>query len=676
MNVTGTREVSSMVQRSEKSADLGYTFSAIRAVMEFGKTSIRLRSVGLMALALSLVVACDSDSITHPGTLAPSLVIVPGGGENQTGTVGTTLPLPLIVQVTAATGSPNGQILNFVVTSGGGGVFANVVQTGTPSTGPAARLSGIGQNTWTLGPSVGLQTVEARLVDPKTGATLTEATFHATAVAGAARSLKLFVGDKQSAVAGNAVAIAPAVLVTDQTGNPIGNVTVTFNVATGGGTIPGATQIATAANGIAVVGAWILGATAGPNTLTATTAGLAGSPLTFTATGIVGAATQVVTVTGDGQHGPVGSTLPLAPAVQVRDSNGNGVAGVAVTFTVTAGGGTMAGITSVTTLTSQSGSASVGWTLGDEGQNTLRATTLGLSGSPVIFGAHAYTPLYVANLNASSITVYEGDASGNVSPVGAISGASTGLSFPVSVVRDPAGQLYVTNYVGQPSITVYAAGATGNVSPVRTIAGANTGNNGPYALGRDATGQIYVGNFSGRSIAVFEADATGNASPARTITGANTGLVGPSGVAFDAARQLYVTNGDGQSITVYAADANGNAAPVRTISGPSTGLNSPAGISVDAIGQIYVANAAANTITVYAANANGDATPVRTVAGGSTGLSHPVGLTRDGAGKIYVVNYTGQSITVYAADASGNATPLRTISGAGTGLNGPNGIAF
>jgi hypothetical protein len=633
-------------------------------------------STSLVAFALSLLLACSGDGITAP-QLKLLLSIVPGGGENQSGVAGTTLSLPLVVQVTGVTGSANAQILNFVVTSGGGSVFANVVQTATPSSGPYSKLSGIGQDTWTLGPTAGPQTVEARLVDPKTGATLTQAVFHATATAGAANLVKLSAGDKQTAIAGTTVSVAPAVVVTDHLGNPVPNVAVTFQVASGGGSIVGPAQVMSGSGGIATVGGWSVGPTAGANTLTASSAGLVGSPVTFSATGAVGAATQILIAAGDGQHAAVGSPVAVTPAVQVRDANGNGVAGVAVTFTVTAGGGTMDGITSVTTLTTQGGNASVGWSLGAEGPNTLRATALGLNGSPVIFGAHAYTPLYVANLDGTSITVYEGDAGGNVSPVRTISGANTGLSSPVALVRDPAaGQLYVTNYGAPQSVTVYGAGATGNVLPVRTIIGTNTGINGPYALGRDATGQLYVGNYQAQSIAVFAADANGNAAPVRTITGANTGIVGPIGFAFDAAGQLYVTNADGNTIQVYAANADGNASPVRTIAGPNTGLNLPAGISVDATGQMYVTSARGNSITVYAANATGDATPVRTISGGSTGLSWPVGLTRDTAGKIYVVNYIGQRITVYAPDATGNATPLRTISGVSTGLNGPNWIGF
>jgi 6-phosphogluconolactonase (cycloisomerase 2 family) len=626
-------------------------------------------------IALALVLACSGDNLTDP--MVPSLVIVPGGGQNQSGTVGTTLPLPLIVQVTGVSGSPNDQVLNFVVTSGGGSVFANVVLTSTPSSGPAAKLSGIGQDKWTLGPVAGPQTVEARLVDPKTGATLTQAVFQAIALAGNANLLKPSAGDKQSAVAGAAVGVAPAVLVTDQAGNPIPNVTVTFQVASGGGSISGPAQVTTGANGVATIGGWTLGGIAGTNTLTAANAGLAGSPLTFTATGLVGAATSLSAVAGDGQHAPRGSAVPVAPQVAVKDANGNGVAGVAVTFTVTAGGGTMDGISSVTTLTGPTGRASVGWTLGPAaGGNALRATALGLVGSPLTFGATAYTPLYVTNIDAEpSVTVYEGESNGNSAPVRTISGPHTGLDTPTMVVHDAGGQLYVSNYLGQ-SITVYAAGASGDATPIRTITGNATRIDKPYGLTRDAAGNIYVTNVASRSVTVYAANATGNASPLRTITGGNTGLIGPTGVRVDQSGQIYVGNNDGNSITVYAPGADGDAVPVRTIKGPNTGLSIPSSVEMGGTGQLYVSNAGNHSVAIFAAGADGDATPVRTITGPSTGMSHPVGLARDDAGLIYVANYFNHTITIFAADASGDAAPVRTIGGGSTALSGPNWLAF
>jgi hypothetical protein len=89
-------------------------------------------------------------------------------------------------------------------------------------------------------------------------------------------------GDNQTAEAGQAVEVAPAVLVTNTQGEPVPGVGVTFVVTHGGGSVAGASQT-TDANGIARVGSWTLGA-AGQNRLEARAGSLNGSPVVFTAT--------------------------------------------------------------------------------------------------------------------------------------------------------------------------------------------------------------------------------------------------------------------------------------------------------------------------------------------------------------------------------------------------------
>jgi len=175
--------------------------------------------------------------------------------------------------------------------------------------------------------------------------------------------------------------------VRDAGNNPVAGVSVTFTVASGGGTVVPTTPVTTNASGIAQVTSWTLGTTAGTNTLTATSAGLTGSPVTFTATGTAGAATQIAINAGNNQSARTGTAVAVPPSVIVRDANNNPVSGVGVTFAVASGGGTVVPTTPVTT--NASGIAQVtSWTLGTTaGTNTLSATSAGLTGSPVTFTA-------------------------------------------------------------------------------------------------------------------------------------------------------------------------------------------------------------------------------------------------------------------------------------------------
>jgi hypothetical protein len=202
-------------------------------------------------------------------TVSPSanqVVIV--SGNNQTGLVGTVLPQPLVVKVLAADNLPvQGVTVQFSTSSGS----VNPPSAVTDSLGMAQTVA-------TLGGTAGTATITAKV------GTAAQAQFTATVTqqAGAPANLIKFQGDGQSAPVGTPVATPPVVKVTDANNTPVSGVGVTFAVASGGGSITGATTT-TNASGLAAVGSWTLGATPGANTLTATVANL---PLvTFTATG-------------------------------------------------------------------------------------------------------------------------------------------------------------------------------------------------------------------------------------------------------------------------------------------------------------------------------------------------------------------------------------------------------
>ena len=158
-----------------------------------GKTPLP-RAVIVLLMAVSAP-ACSSDSSTapQPGTPA-SLEILSGNG--QSAVVGTELPEPLVARALDANGNPvSGVVINFVVTQGGGSIFA-----GSNST----NANGEVRERWTLGTTAGEQAVEARAVDQTTGEKITFATFTATALAGAPAALAKSAGNNQTAAVGSA----------------------------------------------------------------------------------------------------------------------------------------------------------------------------------------------------------------------------------------------------------------------------------------------------------------------------------------------------------------------------------------------------------------------------------------------------------------------------------------
>lgn len=411
-------------------------------------------------------------------------------GDGQTAEVGTALATAPSVLVTDQFGNAiTGASVTFTVTGGAGSVV------GSPATTDGSGIAAV--TSWSLGSAAGANTLQATL-----GA-LTPVDFSATGVAGAAANMQLEDGDGQSAIAGNPVSTPPSVLVVDQFGNPVQGATVTYGNITGGGSVTGATPVS-GADGIATVGSWTLGATAGPNTLDATSAGLPDT-ITFTANGLGGAADSMFVVSGDAQTDTVGATLPTPYTVRVVDVNENGVSGIPVTWTVTGGGGSVTGQTS----TDASGFATAVHVLGTTaGPQTMTAALGGVSGSPLTFTSTATVgAAALASISAGNAQTQTVDQTVAVAPA-----------------------VLVTDQFGNP------------VSGV-TVAFAVTGGGGSLTVASPAT--------DGSGVATVGSWRLGQtAGVANTLSATPTGVaaVNFSATAVaDAPTQLFVDAGDGQS---------------------------------------------------------------------------------------------------------------------------------
>lgn len=149
---------------------------------------------------------------------------------------------------------------------------------------------------------------------------------------GSAARIAKRAGDGQTATVGTAVSTPPSVMITDAAGRPVPLTAVTFSVTAGGGTVVPTAPVPSTSSGVASATTWTLGPATGANTLTATAAGLAGSPVTFTATGTsgtiikVGNGSQLVFVP-DQVTVPVGSSVTWewdGGAIQHNVSTSNG----------------------------------------------------------------------------------------------------------------------------------------------------------------------------------------------------------------------------------------------------------------------------------------------------------------------------------------------------------------
>ena len=325
-------------------------------------------SAGANTLSASSGTLLGSPGVfTATGTAQVPASVIVVAGNTQVATVNTAVATaPSVVVRDGSNATVAGVTVTFAVTAGGGSI-----------SGPAAIVTGVnGVATvggWTLGTGAGSN--NNTMTATVTG--LTPATLIASATADVASIIVRNSANPDTGVVFGTVG-PPSVLATDQHNNPVQGSSVTFAIASGGGTIGGTNPATTNASGIATVGSWTLGNSNGTNTLTATSGTLTNSPLTFTAYALMDYEDAAWEAT---RSATAGDSITPRVGVRVTDQNNSVVAGVSVTFQVTGGGGRFgaAGPTSVVVVTNAQGKAVVSatqfWFLGAvPGLNTMTAT--------------------------------------------------------------------------------------------------------------------------------------------------------------------------------------------------------------------------------------------------------------------------------------------------------------
>ncbi len=342
---------------------------------------------------------------------------------------------------------------------------------------------------------------------------------------GAPASVAAAAGTGQTAPAGTAVPVPPAVIVRDAGGTPVAGVGVTFAVTSGGGSVTGETAT-TGTDGIATVGSWTLGSSAGPNALQATVGadGVSGNPVTFTATAEAGPASaeksSVSAAPGTiaASQGATKATITIV----VRDSRNNPLPGQSVSLTATGAG---------VTLTQPGPTNAAGTTTG-----TLSAT---------VAGPHEITAM------TSGVTL--GSATVTVTP-GAPSAARTTVTVPNGTVGTPT------------EVLIALRDEFGNALPdeagliVVSVSGANSvGRAGVNDLGGGSYRAVYTPTTAGvDQVGVTVAGQPVVGSPFRSTVAA--GAADPAHTTADVPKEvgLFDPTENPVHITVTTADSRGN----------------------------------------------------------------------------------------------------------------------
>ncbi|HYL21989.1 MAG TPA: Ig-like domain-containing protein [Gemmatimonadales bacterium] len=224
-----------------------------------------LRAALLVASAAlaALAAACGSSGPSAPAGPAIQKAAT-GSGDGQTGPILTALPNSLRVFVSISGAPDTGVVVTWATAGTGASVSPTTSKT---------HATGLAATSWTLSQVAGPQTATASV----SGATGSPVTFTATAAPGAATSLTLVSGDHQAAFVNSGLPNPLTVKVGDAFGNGVPGVGVTWQSTTATVT---PTAPTTDASGIAQATV-TLGGTPGTETITATSTGLTGSPVTF-----------------------------------------------------------------------------------------------------------------------------------------------------------------------------------------------------------------------------------------------------------------------------------------------------------------------------------------------------------------------------------------------------------
>lgn len=495
----------------------------------FGSPSpARLRPLAALLAAL-LLGSCGGGP-----TDAPPVVVQVVSGDRQEGTVGAALSQPLAVRVTDRAGQPLvGRTVAFTVVQGGG-----VVAAGSAIT----DAEGVARDTWTLGVSAAdSQAVEVRVADvPGRPAVIVRA----TARAGAPTQMVL-AGAGQNGTVGRPLADSLLVRVVDRFGNGVPGVTVTFAVPSAGGTLSPSTDV-TSATGHAR-SRWTLGGTPGSYAVTVTAGAFSA---TVGATALAVGVPYLSIASGNGQTGPVGSTLPQPLVVRAVDAAGAPAAGVPVRLEIWRNNGWVTGGTGFPPVvtTGADGTASVRWGLGGKaGANELRASASGYA--PVTFTA----------------TGLRGEAAKVVKHAGDFQTWPVGLPLPVA----PA--VLVTDALNNPvpgvTVTFAVASGGGSVTGATALSDeAGVARVGSWVLGPTAGENTLTATAAGLTPALTFTATARTGSPDIKVTVVNPR---PSESVYDSTLVLAQITSTYQLASVRASAA-GQTVDLPRITGSSS----------------------------------------------------------------------------------------------------------
>lgn len=408
--------------------------------MRLVRTSPRpfYRSIGAAVCLLGAACGATETPPPPPPPMPPSIALVSGDGQDAL--VGDPL-LPFVVRVFDANGPRPGRAVTFAAAIEGGnwGTLALV------NTGP----DGVASLRWQPDPRPGTWLVRASVSERDT------VRFSVRVSQGPPHSIETCCGLHEFVPLSGTVPYPLPITVRDKGYNPIAGLTVTFRVASGGGTIADSVQV-TNGEGVARLSHWTFGPSDPIQTVSATVeGGLSGI------IAIRGAPHGIEIVSGDNQRGNVATYLKEPLVVRVLGPGGAPLgAGFPVSFE-SPGLYILPGDPTDSTGTARSGQIQLN---GEPGTSTVTARSFDQSVSFTV--SHSVpTPTQIIPLSGSGLTTFAGNLFATQPSFRLVDSVGDPISghHPLTFTASDGGTVQAFGYENAPRVTYTSPDGVGTI---------------------------------------------------------------------------------------------------------------------------------------------------------------------------------------------------------------------
>ena len=291
---------------------------------------------------------------------------------------------------------------------------------------------------------------------------------------------------------------------------------------------------------------------------------------------------------------------------------------------------------------------------------------------------------------ANAGVVFRLDSTGQETVLYSFTGGADGRQPYAGVIRDAAGDLYGTTYLGGAGCGSYGCGVvfkldpTGHETVLYSFAGVTDGWAPSAGVTLDSAGNLFGTTvFGGTSFGgtVYEVDASGQYKVLHDFNFVE-GAVPSAGVTLDAAGNLYGTTykgGRGGNGTVYILDPTGMVTVLHRFN-RDNGRNPYAGVIRDSAGNLYgttYSGGGSDEGVVYEIDASGHEKVLHSFPDGPRGDYPFAGVIGDDAGNLYGTASAGDHANaglVYKLDATGHETVLYSFRGGADGRDPQAGV--